>query len=98
MRADWEYSDDNCPKCESEMVCRTCYMCGGEGALDDDDEEWGGAELCDNCSGQGYEEWCRECGWDETFNCFLSSEYERAHKAGQQQELTNAQTQPQHSR
>lgn len=79
---DWEYSDETCPKCSADMATRTCGSCGGEGWLPDDEEDtyvgWGeGEERCDNCNGQGHETWCRDCGWDANFKCFLSAEYER---------------------
>ncbi len=80
MSEDWEYSDESCPKCQSDLATRRCGDCGGEGVIEDDDDwEGWGADHCDNCNGEGYEEWCRECGWDMNFKCFLSPEYERAY-------------------
>jgi len=35
---DWEYSDDDCPKCSSQLATRVCYGCGGEGYTEDEDE------------------------------------------------------------
>lgn len=81
---DWEYSDCDCPKCASEMATRTCYTCGGEGYVEDEDDFWETeTEQCDNCAGMGHELWCRECGWDANFKCFMSPEYERAWKEKQ---------------
>jgi hypothetical protein len=78
MSDDWEYSDESCPKCSSQLAWRHCSECGGDGWIEDDDE-WGHGDIrCDRCDG-GTEEWCRECGWDTNFNCFLSPEYERAY-------------------
>lgn len=84
MMDDWEYSDSDCPKCEQQMAIRRCDSCGGEGYVEDDeDEEWGDSGRCDNCNGKGFEEWCRECGWDSNFKCFLNPEYERAYNEKQ---------------
>lgn len=81
MSDDWEYSDRDCPKCSSDMATRTCGSCGGEGWHEDDEEDTDvgfGEERCDGCNGEGHETWCRECGWDANFKCFMSPEYERA--------------------
>lgn len=76
---DWEYSETECPKCQSQMAFRGCNGCGGEGWLDDDeDDEWGSSGSCDNCAGKGFEEWCRDCGWDNTYRRFMGPQYERA--------------------
>lgn len=76
---DWEYSDDDCPKCDAQLAYRRCNPCEGEGVVfADDDDEWETDERCGMCNGNGYEKWCRECGWDDTFKCFLNPEYERA--------------------
>lgn len=91
MGDDWEYSNRACPKCSSDMATRTCGTCGGEGYVDDDEEDTDvgfGDEPCDNCAGEGHETWCRECGWDMNFKCFLSPEYERAYQ-GKLASLTN---------
>lgn len=82
---DWEYSDDDCPKCGSQLAYRRCAPCEGEGCVIGDDEEdgWEVNERCDMCDGKGYEEWCRACGWDMNFKCFLSPEYERAYQEKQ---------------
>lgn len=78
---DWEYSESDCPKCYNQMACRSCNECGGEGWVEDDeDDEWADSGQCDNCQGLGFEEWCRECGWDETFGRFMSPQYERANE------------------
>lgn len=83
MNDDWEYSESDCPKCQSQMAWQRCNPCGGEGYVEDDDE-WGiGEERCDECNGQGSSEWCRECGWDDGFKCFLSPEYEQEYLAKQ---------------
>jgi DnaJ-class molecular chaperone len=79
---DWDYSDTACPKCQSDMATRRCGDCGGEGYVEDEDdwEGWHDDERCDMCNGKGFEEWCRECGWDATYKRFLNPEYERAWK------------------
>jgi hypothetical protein len=54
--------------------------CGGQGWIDDDDDDgWDECSdtHCDDCNGKGFEEWCRECGWDNVYKQFLSPEYER---------------------
>lgn len=86
MSDDWEYSDNSCPKCSSDLAYRTCYTCGGDGYVEDDEDEWYSEERCDTCNGMGHEEWCRECGWDMNFNCFMSSEYERVYNEKCRQE------------
>jgi DnaJ-class molecular chaperone len=91
MSDDWEYSEQDCPKCGSQMTTRTCNSCGGDGYVEDDEEDTDvgfGEESCSNCDGDGHETWCRECGWDDTFKSFMSPEYERAwqEKQGQVRE------------
>lgn len=83
---DWEYSDNDCPKCGAQTALRHCYECGGSGRIEDEDDEWGFDERCDNCNGKGIEEWCRECGWDVVFKHFLSPKYEAEWLAKQQGE------------
>lgn len=83
MTDDWEYSEQDCPKCRSEMATRTCDSCGGEGFVEDDEDDWRTEERCDNCNGMGHETWCRECGWDANFKCFMNPEYERIWKEKQ---------------
>lgn len=76
---DWEYSDTDCPKCHSQMAWRHCMSCGGQGWVDDDDDDgWDECSdtRCDDCNGRGIEEWCRECGWDNVLKHFLSPKYE----------------------
>lgn len=76
---DWEYSENDCPKCQQQMAFRRCNQCGGDGFIDgDEDDEWAYSGSCLNCHGNGFEEWCRECGWDATFKRFMSPSYERA--------------------
>lgn len=81
MSEDWEYSERDCPKCQSQLATRLCAVCGGEGYFDEEEDTDVslGDEPCDHCSGDGHETWCRECGWDMNFKCFLSPEYERAY-------------------
>lgn len=90
MSDDWEYSDRACPKCSSDMATRTCGACGGEGYFDnEEDTDVGfGGEHCETCNGSGHETWCRECGWDANFNCFMSPEYKQAWKEKQEQQST----------
>lgn len=88
MTADWEYSDLNCPKCNVGMRARSCESCAGEGFIElyDEDPLWydeDDTEVCDRCNGHGVETWCGECGWDETFKCFMSKDYEAAWLAKQ---------------
>jgi len=47
---DWEYSDNDCPKCQSEMATRTCGSCGGDGYFEDEDDECMGRcdDRCEN--------------------------------------------------
>lgn len=74
---DWEYSDNGCPKCFSDLALRRCHSCGGEGWYEDDDGINGSPnERCEDYKGKGFEEWCRECGWDNVFKCFLQPKYE----------------------
>ena len=78
MSDDWEYGENNCPKCHNEMAWRTCSSLGCEGGEVEDHDgvnDWGPSR-CDNCNGKGFEEWCRECGWDNTYKRFLSPQYE----------------------
>jgi len=75
--SDWEYGENSCPKCHSEMAWRHCDQCEGGYVEDDDGINGCSLERCDNCNGKGFEEWCRECGWDDVYKCFLSPEYER---------------------
>lgn len=90
MSDDWEYSDCPCPKCSTDMATRTCGSCGGEGFVEDEDdwEGWDRDDTCETCNGQGHETWCRECGWDANFKCFLSPVYEQAFYAKQEQHST----------
>lgn len=75
--SDWEYSDVGCPKCCNDLAWRRCHSCGGEGSYEDDDGVNDlGFEACEDCKGTGHEEWCRACGWDNVFKCFLQPKYE----------------------
>jgi len=61
----------------------SCFGCDDGEYLDEDGingDEW---MQCDECCGLGYEEWCRECGWDNVFKCFLSPKYKAAYEAKQ---------------
>lgn len=80
MSDDWEYSDLACPKCSNDMATRTCGGCGGEGFTEDDDdwEGWDQDDTCETCVGNGHETWCRACGWDANFKCFMNPEYQKA--------------------
>lgn len=81
MDGDWEYSEQDCPKCNSQTATRICTACGGDGYFEDEEDvRWAVRdERCDHCNGEGHETWCRECGWDMNFKCFLSPEYARAY-------------------
>lgn len=81
----WEYSDSDCPKCGSQMASRRCGAIGCDDGVYEDDDGINGRSLerCDECKGTGWEEWCRECGWDNVFKCFLSPKYEAEWKAKQ---------------
>jgi hypothetical protein len=71
--SDWEYSDEYCPKCNSQLAERRCDLLGCEdGEIDLD----GLTGECDECSGSGWLVWCRECGFDVTNQEFLSPQYE----------------------
>lgn len=76
--SDWEYSDDECPKCGATLAYRPCNPCDRNGYWvdEDSDPDWPDSGRCDVCNGKGYEEWCRECGWDVTYGQFLSPQYE----------------------
>lgn len=86
---DWEYSERQCPKCQSEMRTRECNDCGGEGFRDDlyeEDPLWydeDDTEPCHTCAQKGHETWCGECGWDDTYRQFMSPDYEAAWLAKQ---------------
>lgn len=82
MTDDWEFSEDDCPKCQKQLTQRQCMSCGGDGYTEDEDDDFGGEEHCDNCDGEGWEIWCRSCGWDVNFNCFLNKKSEQAYKEG----------------
>ncbi len=73
MSEDWEYDEDDCPKCGATLASRHCSSFHDE--LDEEDE-WPTDSLCDECNGDGHVEWCRACGWDVTFGQFLSPQYE----------------------
>jgi hypothetical protein len=82
--SDWEYSDDDCPKCNAQLAFRRCNELGCEdGYWEDFDPEGPVPGRCDTCNGKGYEEWCRECGWDMNYKCFLSPKHEAEWKAKQ---------------
>lgn len=74
-----EWIDDfrACQKCGGEMTVRQCcgYGCDGGEYLDEDGINGDSWERCDDCAGTGYERWCKSCGWDDTFKCFLSPKY-----------------------
>lgn len=90
MSDDWEYSEQHCAKCQSQMATRRCNPCEGEGIVfAEDDDDWEADERCGMCNGQGHETWCRECGWDANFKCFLSPEYERAFNEKQAAQAAN---------
>lgn len=76
---DWDYSDENCPKCGSQMAETDCLQIGCEdGWYTDEDGINGNSEYsCPDCRGTGCLIWCKECGWDETFQCFINQEQEQ---------------------
>ncbi len=74
--SDWEYSDESCPKCGEQLAWQRCDNCEN-GVWEDTDCNGTEYDSCDNCDGRGHYEWCRECGWDNIFGCFLSPKYEK---------------------
>lgn len=74
--SDWEYSDENCPKCNSQLATRRCGECENGEVLIDEDDQTSAVYECDRCDGNGHLEWCRSCGWDAINECFLSPQYE----------------------
>lgn len=74
--SDWEYGDNDCPKCHNQMAWRRCDQCEG-GYWEDEDCNGVEQVRCDTCNGTGHEEWCRECGWDNVYKQFLSPKYEQ---------------------
>lgn len=72
--SDWEFSEESCPKCGEQMAWRRCNEIGCGDDLEDDGFPAG---ICDNCNGEGYDEWCRECGWDNVTYRFLAPQYEK---------------------
>lgn len=74
--SDWEFSDESCPKCGEQLAWINCYDCES-GVWEETDCNGTEYNPCDNCSGRGYHEWCRECGWDHAENMFLSPKYAR---------------------
>lgn len=78
-----EWNDDfrACPKCSSELTVRQCHTLGCDDGeyLDEDGINGDSWERCDDCQGTGYERWCKSCGWDDVFKCFLSPKYEAAY-------------------
>lgn len=83
--SDWQHSDRDCPKCNNQMATQDCASCFGEGFFDDEDDDWGD-DTCFDCKGRGFEEWCRECGWDAIHRCFLDHKYEKEWLKKQAQE------------
>ena len=73
--SDWEYSDDDCPKCQATLATRRCSSFHTVG-------------VCDECNNDGWVEWCRDCGWDVTFGCFLSPTYEAEWEQKQAKSVT----------
>lgn len=71
--------DESCPKCGAELASRRCESLGCEDGIYEDDDGVNGAEYyrCDDCNGMGFQEWCRECGWDNVFKQFLQPKYEQ---------------------
>jgi hypothetical protein len=88
MSDDWEYSEDECPKCGSQLASRRCDELGCEnGEIEDDDGlGWVDIDKCDACNGKGYQEWCRTCGWDMTYGQFLSPQHEAEWLAKQREQ------------
>jgi RecJ-like exonuclease len=86
--SDWEYSGDNCPKCNSQLATRRCDALGCEdGYVEHDDPMYPSEyDRCDTCNGSGYEKWCRECGWDCVYNQFLNPRCEAQWLARQEKE------------
>lgn len=73
---DIEEAEESCPKCHSDLSWRSCSQCE-DGEWEDTDCNGTEYYKCDNCDGMGFHEWCRECGWDNIFNRFLSPKYEQ---------------------
>jgi hypothetical protein len=76
---DCDIEDEGCPKCGETLAYRRCEAIGCEDGMYEDDDGVNGVEYysCDDCLGLGYQEWCRECGWDNVFKCFLQPKYEQ---------------------
>lgn len=86
-----EREDDYCPKCNSELTHRQCDQCE-DGVIDLDDPEWTDTAKCDTCNGTGHEVWCRQCGWDVTYNHFLNPQYEADWLASEEETTDETQT------
>lgn len=86
--SDWEYSDNDCPKCGSQLATRRCGELGCEGGRIEEDDGINGStsDRCDTCNGTGHEEWCRECGWDVTSGQFLNPQCEAKWLAKQREQ------------
>lgn len=65
------FADADCPKCGERTYRRDCNSCDGDGAGEHDcgedccvclEPEPTGT--CDECSGHGWHNSCRNCGWD----------------------------------
>lgn len=83
--SDWEFSENECPKCKSQLATRRCDSLGCEdGTIEDDDGlGWKDTDKCDECNGTSFQEWCRECGWDVTYRQFLNPKCEAEYSAKQ---------------
>lgn len=82
MSDDVQPIDTECPKCKELMVMRRCTHCD-DGIVDRHDEdpcvfEPGDYAVCPDCDGNITFVWCQKCGWDETFQRFITQEKEES--------------------
>ncbi|WP_036488023.1 hypothetical protein [Myxosarcina sp. GI1] len=65
MIDDVQKSETECPKCGYYLVWQQCQVIDcNEGYIKDDDPFWDSEiQICEDCQGTGYLEWCQNCGY-----------------------------------
>lgn len=82
-RDDEIFSEEDCPKCGSEIRTSACDNCEDGASYHDCGDDTCcclnpmANVRCSDCGGHGIYHWCPTCGWDLNFNQYINGVDER---------------------